>query len=362
MDKPPHFPFNSLIPNSLQPDFLESLRFTGEDLATIQTLGEFVGRQQLFHHQTPDILESLTQVARIESTESSNRIEGIEAPHAQIERIVLHRSEPRNRSEQEIAGYRDALALIHDNAPDMPPTPGLILQLHETIYRYLPGQGGHWKTTNNEIVERNPKGEILKVRFRPTSAVVTPQAMDDLCERFRSVEQGTKPDPLVSIPLAVLDFLCILPFRDGNGRSARLLTLLLLYRSGYEVGRFISLERLIEESKTTYYETLEASSQNWHDARHDPLPWLRYFWGVLIRAYREFEEKVGDISTFKGSKSERVRQAVLRQVMPFSISEIERLCPGISRETVRNVLRELKKAGKIQSTGKGRGARWALTT
>ena len=299
-------------------------------------------------------------MARIESTESSNRIEGIEAPRAQLEKIVLHRTEPRNRSEQEIAGYRDALSMIHDNALDMLPTPNLILQLHETIYGYHPGQGGQWKSSDNEIVERDPQGEVIRVRFKPASAVTTPQAMEDLCEHLKLMEEATDPDPLVSIPLAILDFLCIHPFRDGNGRSARLLGLLLLYRSGYEVGRFISLERLIEDSKESYYETLEISSRNWHEAIHDPFPWMRYFWGVLIHAYREFEQRVGDISKYKGSKSERVRQAIKRQVKPFSISEIEQLCPGVSRETVRNVLRELKNSGQIESLGKGRGAKWSI--
>lgn len=176
----------------------------------------------------------------------------------------------------------------------------------------------------------------------------------------RLVSLDSRNHILVSIPLAILDFLCIHPFQDGNGRTARLLTLLLLYRNNYEVGHFISLERIIEESKETYYETLAASSQHWHDAKHDPFPWLRYFWGVLIRAYREFEERVGTISSTKGSKSDRVREAVLKQTSPFSISEIERLCPGVSRETVRNVLRDLKAAGNIESLGKGRSAKWSI--
>lgn len=324
-------------------------------------MGEYRGKQELFREQTPEVLESLVKVAKVESTESSNRIEGIEAPRSKVEKIVLKKAEPRNRSEQEIAGYRDALSLIHSNALEMRPTPPLVLQLHGTVYSYLPAEGGHWKTTDNEIVERNESGEVVKVRFRPSSAVATEQAMEDLCTAYQTVEGGSDPDPLVAIPLAILDFLCIHPFRDGNGRTARLLTLLLLYRTGYEVGRFISLERVIEQSKETYYESLEASSQGWHDSQHDPFPWLRYFWGVLIRAYREFEERVGTITTFKGSKSERVREAILQQVRPFSISEIERLCPGISRETVRNVLRELKAAGVIHPLGKGRGAKWALS-
>lgn len=325
-------------------------------------MGAFRGKQELYREQTPEILASLGKVARVESTESSNRIEGIEAPRQQVEKIVLKKTAPRNRCEQEIAGYRDALSLIHHSAPEMRPTPRLVLQLHGTIYGFLPAEGGHWKTTDNQIVERNKAGEIIKVRFAPTPAVATGQAMEDLCSAYLETEGGADPDPLVSIPLAILDFLCVHPFRDGNGRTARLLTLLLLYRSGYEVGRFISLERIIEESKDSYYECLEASSRGWHESRHDPFPWLRYFWGVMIRAYREFEERVGNIKTTRGSKSERVREAIRQQVKPFAISEIERLCPGVSRETVRNVLRELKTSGTIEPLGKGRGAKWIHKT
>ena len=343
--------------HSVSAALLDRLRFERSDLATVHALGAYRGKQDLFRQQTPETLEALREAACIESTESSNRIEGIEAPRAQLEKIVLHNAAPRNRSEQEIAGYRDALALIHESAPHMPLSPRLVLQLHQTIYRYLPGEGGQWKSTDNEISERLPGGQ-RRIRFRPTPAVVTPQAMDDLFAGWGHAHSTQAAEPLVLAPLLVLDFLCIHPFRDGNGRTARLLTLLALYQSGYEVGRYISLERVIEESKDTYYEALEASSHNWHEGTHDPFPWMRYFWGMLLRAYKEFEERVGTITPGRGTKTRQVREAALRQIAPFAISDIERVAPGVGRDMVRIVLRQLRDEGLLVSSGVGRAAKW----
>ena len=341
---------------SLNPGYLESIVFSAAQMATLQKLGEHKGKQDLFTEQTPEVLESMKQVALIESSESSNRLEGISAPRERIKAMVLRDATPHDRSEQEIAGYRDALAMIHESAEHMAFTENIILQLHTIIYRYHASEGGKWKATNNEIVEKNPDGSIGRVRFVPVSAVETPASMAALSEGYRkAVEQY---EPLIVIPLAVLDFLCIHPFRDGNGRMARLITLLLLYHFGYRVGRYISLERIFEESKETYYETLETSSQNWHEGKHDVMPWLNYFWGTLLRAYDEFADRVGSIQTGRGSKTELVRQAVMRRIKPFSISDIEGDCPGVSRDMVRLVLRQMRDEGLIGSTGKGRGAKW----
>ena len=237
------------------------------------------------------------------------------------------------------------------------PIEGTVRQLHTILYRYLPQEGGNWKSTNNDIIERHPDGS-LRVRFTPTPAHLTPMAMSDLLTRFHNANQQKLADPLVLVPLCILDFLCIHPFADGNGRVARLLTLLLLYQFDYAVGRFISLERIFEDSKESYYETLEASSVNWHSGTHDVGPWLNYFWGALIKAYKEFEARVGTIEKKHGNKSSRVRIAVLNRSLPFSISDIELACPGTSRDTVRLVLRTLKAEGLIESTGKGRSAKW----
>lgn len=293
----------------------------------------------------------------VESAESSNRIEGVVAPHERIEALVLNNSTPRDRSEQEIAGYRDALNLVHESARDMAFSVNIILQLHTMLYRYHAGGGGRWKMAQNEIVERNSKGEVVRVRFIPPNAVATPQMMNDLAAGYgRAIGEGC--EPLIAVPAAVLDFLCIHPFTDGNGRLSRLLTLQLLYHFDYDVGRYISLERIVEESKETYYEALHASSQGWHEGRHDLLPWLRYFWGVMLRAYREFEARMGTVRVGRGSKTDLVEQAVKRRIGAFSISDIEADVPEATRDWIRMVMRRLKREGRIVLQGRGRGAKW----
>jgi Fic family protein len=344
--------------HSLTPEYLDRLVLTPEQGSTLNKIGEYKGKQDLFTQQTPEALNVLKRAAIVESSECSNRLEGITAPHKRIEALVLQDSTPQNRSEQEIAGYRDALNLIHDSATYMDCSVNVCLQLHTMLYRYLPDDGGRWKMNDNEIVERNPDGSVHRVRFRPVVAVATPQAMELLAERHKVGIGEAHKEPLLLIPLTILDFLCIHPFTDGNGRISRLLTLLLLYHFNYDVGRYISLERIFEQSKETYYEALEASSQNWHKGRHNPNPWLNYFWGTLLRAYGEFEERVGTISKGKGTKTELIRQAVERRTGPFAISDIESDCPGISRDMVRLVLRQLRDEGRISSGGKGRGAKW----
>jgi len=343
---------------SLTPNYLNDLSFSTEQLSTLRALGEYRGKQALYAQQTPETLKSLRTIAVIESVESSNRIEGVTAPRARLQAVVLKTSQPVGRSEQEIAGYRDALELIHNSAEHMPFSANIIKQTHNLLYRYLPQDGGTYKATQNDIVEREPDGTISRVRFRPSSPVETPQQMDTLVSLHGDAINHLNLEPLVVIPLTILDFLCIHPFPDGNGRTARLLTLLLLYHFDYQVGRYISLERFFEQSKASYYETLETSSQGWHDDQHDPYPWMTYFWGVLLAAYREFEERVGEVRGDHGSKTDMVRAAVKRRLVPFAISDIERELPTISRDMIRVVLRQLRDEGVIESVGKGRGAKW----
>jgi len=342
---------------SLTSDYLAALRFDGIQVATLRALGECQGRQMLYAAQSPEALKGLRQIAAVESTESSNRLEGVVVAPVRLKSLVIRNALPKTRSEQELAGYRDALALIHESAAHMPFNEGVVLQLHTMLYRYMPQAGGCWKATNNDIIERHPDG-TSRLRFQPVAAYLTPMAMADLSRHYASALDRQLADPLVLVPLAILDFLCIHPFPDGNGRMSRLLTLLLLYHFDYAVGRYISLERIFEDTKEGYYETLEASSQGWHEGQHDVKPWLDYFWGTLLRAYREFEERVGTIERGRGSKGDRVRAEILGRSLPFSISDIEEACPGVSRDMVRLVLRAMRSEGLIESTGRGRGAKW----
>jgi Fic family protein len=342
--------------NSLGYEYLKKLKLGPDLVANLRVIGEYKGKQELYTNQSPETLKILRELAIIESTESSNRLEGIIADHKRIQAIVQKSTRPQNRSEQEIAGYRDALALIHDSWQALPFSIDAIKQLHGIIYKYLPDKGGIWKEKENLIIERYPDG-AKRIRFQPVSVKDTPNAMDELVKRYEEAVLDNR-DYLLIIPFSVFDFLCIHPFQDGNGRMARLLTLLLLYHAGYKVGKYISLERIFEETKESYYETLEASSQNWHNGKHDIFPWLTYFWGTLIRAYKEFEERVGVIKTGRGAKTEQIELVVKRKVGPFAISDIENECPGISRDMIRHVLRKMRDEGLIKSTGIGRGAKW----
>ena len=338
--------------------YLEKLPVSMALLQTVARLEYMRGQQDLFKTQAPELLKELQTIASIESTESSTRLEGATAPRERITELMLKDPTPQDRSEAEIAGYRDALRLIHENAPHMPFSENVTKQIHQTLYGYLPQPGGSYKATQNDIVERDVRGDILRVRFRPSSPVQTPGAMLGLIERYQSaVDRGTV-QPLILVALAVLDFLCIHPFSDGNGRTARLLTLLLLYHHGFEVGRYISLERVIEESREGYYDTLEASSQGWHDGEHDALPWLEYFLGVLTKACSEFEERVATIRGSHGTKTDMVRAAVERRNGPFKISDIDRELPNVSRDHIRNVLNGLREEGLLQLEGTGRGSRY----
>ena len=260
---------------SLAVPFLNQLSLSVPQATTLKAIGEYRGKQELYARQTPQVLESLKIAAMIESVESSNRLEGITAEHARIEALVLKPTTPANRSEEEIAGYRDALEQIHGQAASLPMSTNTILQLHAIINRYTSETSGRWKQEDNVILERYRDG-TQRVRFRPTAAAETPSAMAQLVDAYELAIHHDRREPLLIIPLAVLDFLCVHPFDDGNGRCSRLLTLLLLYHFGYEVGRYISLERVFEQSKVTYYETLEASSQNWHDSRFWVWPERKY--------------------------------------------------------------------------------------
>jgi Fic family protein len=344
---------------SFKPEVLDSLSLPHEVVSAVREIGEGKGKQDIFKERAPEVLENLRQIAIIESTESSNRLEGITLPRTVLERLVRGDDEPQptNRSEGEVAGYRYVLGLIHERHGFMDFTTSLVLQLHRDLFKFTGGGNiGDWKKTDNVISERRPDGTTF-LRFTPTAAWKTPEAMARLHRDFASAAD-TNVDPLILIALYILDFLCIHPFSDGNGRMVRLLTVLLLYREDYEVARYVSLERLIERTKASYYETLYSSSQGWHESRHDPVPWVAYFLSVIRAAYEEFGRNVGDLKDGRGVKTQLVLQAIAQTVGDFSISELHDRCPSVGWDMVRHVLRNERASGRLQSIGKGRGARW----
>lgn len=342
---------------SFDPGYIESQPISQNLLRTIRLIGEYKGKQELFKEQSPQVLETLKQTAIIQSTESSNRIEGVQAPIKRIKALIEQKTTPQNRSEQEIAGYRDVLNTIHANCMAMPFTTGMVLQMHRDLYQFLPGAGGHWKKSNNDITETKPDGTI-SVRFETVPAFLTEDAMAKLHERFSAIWEADEVEQLLLIPTYVLDFLCIHPFRDGNGRMSRLLSLLLLYQAGYEVGRYISLEQIVERSKESYYDTLKQSSFGWHEGKHTLIPWWEYFLGVILSAYREFEQRVGVLTVSKGSKREIVFDVVARLPNQFQYADVERACPGISRPTINRALAEMRDSGLIRCIKPGRDATW----
>jgi Fic family protein len=343
---------------SFEPGFIARQPISQELLQTVRLIGEYKGKQELFKEQAPQVLETLRQAAVIQSTESSNRIEGVTAPHDRIRQLVAEKTSPRDRSEQEIAGYRDVLNTIHANYADMRFTTGLVLQLHRDLYKFTSLRDGHWKPTDNQITETDSSGTKV-VRFTPVSAFATADYMERLHERFDEALRSGKVEPLLLIPAYVLDFLCIHPFLDGNGRMARLLSLLLLYRAGYEVGRFVSLEQVVEQTKESYYDTLYQSSQDWHAGQHSLLPWWEYFLGVMIlSAYREFERRVGAFALARGSKTALVLDAVGTFQGDFSVGDLQQRSPNVGIDLIRRVLRQEREAGRLQCLGRGPAARW----
>lgn len=345
---------------SLETDFLEGLSVPHRVIKTIRLIGEFKGKQDLFKQQVPEKLEAMRQRAVIQSTESSNRIEGIQVPRHRLKLLMEHESEPRNRSEQEVAGYRDVLGTLYENSEQMQLSPNLILQLHRDLMQYASHQpGGQWKNTQNQITESTPEGGT-RVRFEPVEPFLTAQYMADLNSLYKQHLRKSDYDPLIMIPLYLLDFLCIHPFSDGNGRMCRLLTVLLLEQQGYQVARYISLEKLIERTKESYYETLFSSDRGWHDSQHDPIPWIEYWLGIILAAYRRFESGVEKaVEHAKLTKPELVKQAIFKFSRPFSRSELVEKSQ-VSDTTARNVLRELRAQGIVDSMGRGAGARWFI--
>lgn len=327
---------------------------TPEVVAYLTQIHEYKGQQNLFIEAKADALSSLLEVARIQSTEASNRIEGIITTDDRLKKIVCEKTMPQTRSEKEIAGYRDVLATIHESHDYIPPRPSVILQFHRDLYKYSGKSiGGSFKNSDNVIAEELPDGQQI-LRFKPVPAWETPEAITALCSAFQEATQDAELDPLLLIPIFILDFLCIHPFNDGNGRMSRLLTLLLLYRSGYIVGKYISIEKLISDTKETYYEALQASSYNWHEGTNDYAPFVTYMLGILVAAYRDFESRIELLTTKGLSKPDRVREIVKNHLGKITKSEIVAQYPDISQITVQRALADLLKNGEITKLSGGR--------
>ena len=300
-----------------------------------------------------DELTHLIEIARIQSTEASNRIEGIYTSDDRLQKLVKDKTTPRDRSEKEIAGYRDVLATIHESYQYIPVKPGMILQLHRDLYKYSGMSiGGNYKSSDNVIEEEDTQGN-KHVRFRPVSSWETPEAMDRLCQAYNDMCNSGQYDPLLMIPVFIMDFLCIHPFNDGNGRMSRLLTLLLLYRAGYHVGKYISIEKLIERTKFNYYDDLQESSANWHDEANNYIPFVTYQLGVILAAYREFADRVKIVSE-NTRKPNRVRDIIKSHLGTITKTEIMQQCPDVSQTTIQRALNDLVKSGEIIKIGGGR--------
>lgn len=326
---------------------------TPDIVALLTQIHEFKGEQNLFIEANSDTLTQLVEIAKIQSTEASNKIEGIYTSDERLKKIVLDKTTPRTRNEQEIAGYRDVLATTHESYEYIPLRPTMILQLHRDLYKFSGmAIGGSYKNSDNIIAEMDSQGN-KRVRFQPVPAWETPEAVDAACTAYSdAVNSGA--DPLLIIPMFILDFLCIHPFNDGNGRMSRLLTLLLLYRSGYIVGKYISIEKVIEQSKETYYETLQQSSVGWHENENDYAPFVRYLLGTIVAAYREFSSRVQLLITSGMSKPERIRELIKNTLGKITKAEIMEKCPDISQVTVQRTLIELQKQGEIIKLSGGR--------
>ena len=327
---------------------------SADAVSLLTAIHEYKGAQLKIAGKNTDILTQLVEIAKIQSTDASNKIEGISTSNERLQMLVKEKTRPKTRSEKEIAGYRDVLSTIHENYEYIPPRSPLILQLHRDLYKFTGASFvGSYKNSDNVIAEEHADG-TKTVRFQPVPAWETSEYVNAICSAYEDALRDDEIDALMLIPMFVLDFLCIHPFNDGNGRMSRLLTLLLLYRAGYTVGKYISIEKLIADSKETYYEVLQESSYGWHENKNDYAPFVRYMLGIVVAAYREFENRIALIIDNGFSKPDRIREIIKNHIGPITKTEIMNECPDISQVTVQRSLGELLKTGQIIKLGGGR--------
>lgn len=333
---------------------IRNQKWDSDILGLIAAIYKEAGKQEMFLKQKPQELEKLVEIAKIQSTEASNAIEGIITTSTRIKQLVEEKTTPKNRDEQEIAGYRDVLNIIHDSFDAIPISQNYILQLHKILYSHMNNpMGGRTKGVQNYISATYPDGHV-ETLFTPLSPFETPEALDKICQEYNRVIGNMEVEPLIVIPIFIHDFLCIHPFNDGNGRMSRLLTTLLLYRNGFYVGKYTSLEAKIARNKDLYYSALSQAQHGWHEGTEDVVPFIKYLLGTILAAYKDFEDRFSLVET-KLPALEMVRQASMYKIGRFNKQDIRELCPTLSNSSIEKAFRDLIALGEIQKEGKGKG-------
>ena len=328
-------------------------KWDSEMLGLIAAIYKEAGKQEMYLKQRPEELEKLVEIAKIQSTEASNAIEGIVTTNLRIRQLVKEKTTPKNRNEQEIAGYRDVLSIIHESFDAIPITQNYILQLHKILYNHMNNPvAGRTKTVQNYISATYPDGHT-ETLFTPLAPYETPAALDRLCEEYNRVIGNMEVEPLIVIPVFIHDFLCIHPFNDGNGRMSRLLTTLLLYRNGFFVGKYVSLEAKIARNKDLYYDALSASQNGWHEGTDDPVPFIKYLLGTILAAYKDFSDRFSLVET-RRSALETVKLATENKIGRFTKQDIRELCPALSVSSIEGALRKLVESGELKREGNGK--------
>ena len=332
---------------------IKDQRWDSEILSLIAAIYKEAGKQELYLKQRPEELEKLIEIAKIQSTEASNAIEGIVTTSTRIRQLVEEKTTPKNRDEQEIAGYRDALSIIHENFDAIPITRNYILQLHKVMYSHMNNpMAGRTKSVQNYISATYPDGHV-ETLFTPLAPFETPDALDRICDEYNRVIGNMEVEPLIAIPIFIHDFLCIHPFNDGNGRMSRLLTTLLMYRSGFYVGKYISLEAKIAKNKELYYDALSQAQTGWHEGTEDAIPFIKYLLGTILAAYKDFEDRFALVEK-KLPAIEMVRQASMNKLGRFTKQDIRELCPSLSVSAIEGALRKMVEDGEIKREGNGK--------
>jgi len=332
---------------------IKNQKWDSETLSLIAAIYKEAGKQEMYLKQRPEELEKLVEIAKVQSTEASNAIEGIVTTSTRIKQLVEEKTTPKNRDEQEIAGYRDVLNIIHESFDAIPITQNYILQLHKILYSHMNNpMAGRTKSVQNYISVTYPDGHV-ETLFTPLAPYDTPEALNRICEEYNRVIGNMEVEPLIAIPIFIHDFLCIHPFNDGNGRMSRLLTTLLLYRNGFYVGKYISLEAKIAKNKDLYYDALGQAQIGWHEGTEDAVPFIKYLLGTVLSAYKDFEERFELVET-KLPALETVRRATLNKIGRFTKQDIRELCPSLSISSIEGALRKLVASGELKREGSGK--------